>query len=137
MSNDVSNTERVKNFMNLTRTAISLFYAVSFFVCVSDPRTAKWPLMSSPFPTVAICLSYIDIVKVLGPKVMENKKPMELRKVLIYYNLFQVLFSLWLFVEVSFSNSSIPVHFPSSFDACYNFIYYGRAIQLSARRTCF
>lgn len=68
-----------------------------------DPRTGKWPLMSSPFPTLAICLSYIYVVKVLGPKLMENKKPMELRKVLIYYNLFQVLFSVWLFIEIGMS----------------------------------
>ena len=74
------------------------------FSLVSDPRTAKWPLMSSPFPTLAICLSYVYIVKVLGPRVMENRKPMELRKVLVYYNLFQVLFSIWLFLEVSFIN---------------------------------
>jgi hypothetical protein len=75
------------------------------FSLVSDPRTAKWPLMSSPFPTLAICLSYIYVVKVLGPRLMENRKPMELRKVLVYYNLFQVLFSIWLFLEVSFSNT--------------------------------
>lgn len=68
-----------------------------------DPRTANWPLMSSPFPTLAICLSYVCVVKVLGPKLMENKKPMELRKVLIYYNLFQVLFSMWLFIEIGMS----------------------------------
>lgn len=68
-----------------------------------DPRTAKWPLMSSPFPTLAICLGYIYAVKVLGPKLMENRKPMELRKVLVYYNLFQVLFSIWLFLEIGMS----------------------------------
>jgi hypothetical protein len=30
----------------------------------SDPRTADWPLMSSPLPTIMICLTYIYIVKV-------------------------------------------------------------------------
>jgi hypothetical protein len=79
------------------------------FLCVADPRTAKWPLMSSPFPTLAICLSYVYVVKVLGPKLMENKKPMELRKVLIYYNLFQVLFSIWLFYEVSSCNVTLSL----------------------------
>lgn len=68
-----------------------------------DPRTAKWLLMSSPFPTLAICLCYVYIVKVLGPRVMENRKPMDLRKVLVYYNLFQVLFSIWLFYEIGMS----------------------------------
>lgn len=68
-----------------------------------DPRTNNWLLMSSPFPTLAICLSYVYLVKVLGPRLMENRKPMDLRYVLIVYNLFQVLFSTWLFYELSMS----------------------------------
>ncbi|XP_020808437.1 elongation of very long chain fatty acids protein AAEL008004 [Drosophila serrata] len=65
----------------------------------SDPRTRDYPLMSSPFPTIAISLTYAYIVKVLGPKLMENRKPFELRKVLIVYNALQVAFSAWLFYE--------------------------------------
>lgn len=61
--------------------------------------------MSSPIPTLSICLTYVYIVKVLGPKFMENRKPFELRNTLIYYNLAQVLFSLWLFYEVSQSKT--------------------------------
>ncbi len=30
----------------------------------SDSRTKNWPLMSSPFPTILICLIYVYIVKV-------------------------------------------------------------------------
>lgn len=67
----------------------------------SDQRVKDWFLMSSPLPTLCMCLSYVFIVKVLGPKLMENRKPLELKKVLIYYNLFQVLFSIWLFYEAS------------------------------------
>ncbi|KAK7790394.1 hypothetical protein R5R35_012390 [Gryllus longicercus] len=68
-----------------------------------DPRTKDWPLMSSPFPTAAICLSYVYLVKVVGPRIMENRKPLELKNVLVFYNLFQVLFSMWLFREISMS----------------------------------
>ncbi|XP_029730210.2 elongation of very long chain fatty acids protein 7 [Aedes albopictus] len=66
---------------------------------LSDPRTNDWPFMSSPFPTIAISLTYAYIVKVLGPRLMENRKPFELRKVLIVYNAIQVAFSIWLFYE--------------------------------------
>jgi elongation of very long chain fatty acids protein 7 len=59
--------------------------------------------MSSPFPTLFICLTYVYIVKVLGPKLMENRKPFQLRRPLILYNLFQVIFSAWLFYEVNMS----------------------------------
>ncbi|CAG9560577.1 unnamed protein product [Danaus chrysippus] len=65
----------------------------------SDQRVKDWFLMSSPFPTLAICLTYVFIVKVLGPKLMENRKPFELKQILIWYNLFQVIFSCWLFYE--------------------------------------
>ncbi|XP_058806698.1 elongation of very long chain fatty acids protein AAEL008004-like isoform X3 [Phymastichus coffea] len=65
----------------------------------ADKRTVGWFLMSSPFPTLIICLSYVYIVKVLGPKLMENRKPFQLKNVLIVYNFFQVLFSAWLFYE--------------------------------------
>uniref|UniRef100_A0A146LEX3 Elongation of very long chain fatty acids protein n=1 Tax=Lygus hesperus TaxID=30085 RepID=A0A146LEX3_LYGHE len=64
-----------------------------------DPRTRNWPMMSSPFPTLIICLSYVYFVKVAGPRFMENRKPFQLKNVLIAYNLFQVIFSAWLFYE--------------------------------------
>lgn len=44
---------------------------------------------------------YPRIHQVLGPRLMENRKPFELRKVLIVYNFLQVLFSSWLFYEAS------------------------------------
>lgn len=59
-------------------------------------------MMSSPFPTLFICLSYVYGVKVLGPKLMENRKPFQLKNALIIYNLFQMVFSAWLFYEVTF-----------------------------------
>ncbi|XP_041976755.1 elongation of very long chain fatty acids protein AAEL008004-like isoform X2 [Aricia agestis] len=64
-----------------------------------DPRTNPWPMMSSPFPTLVICLSYVYLVKVLGPKYMENRKPFNLQKTLVLYNFVQVIFSAWLFYE--------------------------------------
>uniref|UniRef100_A0A0C9RDQ9 Elongation of very long chain fatty acids protein n=1 Tax=Fopius arisanus TaxID=64838 RepID=A0A0C9RDQ9_9HYME len=65
----------------------------------SDPRVNDWPLMSGPLPTFLICIFYAYFVKVLGPKLMENRKPFGLRRVMIGYNLFQVIFSTWLFYE--------------------------------------
>jgi len=64
-------------------------------------------MMSSPFPTLAICLSYAYFSKVLGPKLMENRKPFDLRGVLITYNFLQTLFSTWIFYEVRFSYVSL------------------------------
>lgn len=65
----------------------------------SDPRVKDWPMMSSPFPTLALCIFYVYFSKSLAPKLMENRKPMDLRKILVYYNLFQTIFSAWIFYE--------------------------------------
>jgi elongation of very long chain fatty acids protein 7 len=93
--------------------------------------------MSSPFHTLGICLSYVYIVKVkifyiidsisgfikkylinfnlnppsqvLGPKLMENRKPFQLKNTLIAYNLFQVIFSTWLFYEVCYKVSYFAI----------------------------
>ncbi|XP_076278012.1 very long chain fatty acid elongase AAEL008004 isoform X3 [Lasioglossum baleicum] len=65
----------------------------------ADHRTTNWFMMSSPFPTLFICLSYVYLVKVVGPKYMENRKPFQLKNALIAYNMFQVIFSAWLFYE--------------------------------------
>uniref|UniRef100_A0A1A9WPN5 Elongation of very long chain fatty acids protein n=1 Tax=Glossina brevipalpis TaxID=37001 RepID=A0A1A9WPN5_9MUSC len=46
-------------------------------------------------------MNYFRIV--LGPKLMENRKPFQLRTVLVVYNFVQVLFSAWLFYESSIS----------------------------------
>ncbi|XP_075150573.1 very long chain fatty acid elongase AAEL008004 isoform X2 [Haematobia irritans] len=64
-----------------------------------DPRTKDWPMMSSPFPTLAVCLTYVYLVKVLGPRWMENRKPFRLQNTLIFYNAAQVIFSAWIFYE--------------------------------------
>lgn len=82
-------------------------------ISFSDQRTTNWFMMSSPFPTLFICLSYVYGVKVLGPKLMENRKPFQLKNVLIVYNLFQMVFSAWLFYEVRFllRSFSLPPRF--------------------------
>ncbi|XP_017847072.1 elongation of very long chain fatty acids protein AAEL008004 isoform X1 [Drosophila busckii] len=69
----------------------------------SDSRTKDWPMMSSPFPTLAVCLTYVYLVKVLGPRLMENRKPFHLQNFLVIYNASQVVFSAWLFYEIGVS----------------------------------
>lgn len=65
----------------------------------SDPRVKDWFLMSGPGPTMLICLTYALVATKLGPKLMEGRKPFELKRTLLVYNAFQVLFSIFLFNE--------------------------------------
>lgn len=55
--------------------------------------------MSSPLPTLALCLFYAYFSKTLAPKIMANRKPFDLRNVLVVYNLIQTVFSIWIFYE--------------------------------------
>jgi len=66
-----------------------------------DRRADDWPLMNSPLPTMLLCISYVVVVKFVGPTVMKNRKPFNLRWLLILYNLTQVLLSAWLSFEFS------------------------------------
>ncbi|XP_074036572.1 very long chain fatty acid elongase AAEL008004 [Leptinotarsa decemlineata] len=66
---------------------------------ISDPRTADWPLMQSPVPTLMMVLGYLYVIIFLGPRMMENRKPFKLREVLIIYNGAQVLYSLFMLYE--------------------------------------
>ena len=62
-----------------------------------DPRVKDWPLVQSPFPTLAICLSYGFFVKVIGPRLMRDQPALNIRWVMVIYNLFMVGLSSWLF----------------------------------------
>ncbi|XP_026813756.1 elongation of very long chain fatty acids protein AAEL008004-like isoform X1 [Rhopalosiphum maidis] len=83
--------------------AVVLNSIQGFFDNYGDPRTKDWFLMSNPLPTALICATYVFTVKIAGPRLMANRKPMELRNILIAYNLFQVIFSSWLFYELGIS----------------------------------
>lgn len=78
---------------------------------ISDPRVNDWPLMDSPIPTVLIVLLYMYIVVFFGPRMMANRKPYNLRKVLIAYNAFQVVFSLGMLYEVRISQMFLTIVF--------------------------
>ncbi|XP_003741351.1 elongation of very long chain fatty acids protein AAEL008004 [Galendromus occidentalis] len=62
-----------------------------------DYRTSSWPLMDSPLPTLAICLSYAYFVKVLGPRLMEGREPLNIRWLMVAYNFFMVIVSALIF----------------------------------------
>ena len=73
-------------------------YTVILFL-FTDPRSASWPLMSSPWAMAAISAGYLWIVT-QSPSWLANQKPMQLRPIMVVYNLFMSLLSLYMAVEV-------------------------------------
>jgi len=66
-------------------------------VDLRDPRTDNWMFMSSPWPVLAYCILYYYIVRVWGPKFMKDRPPYEIKNIMLVYNLFQTVFSAWMF----------------------------------------
>jgi antibiotic biosynthesis monooxygenase (ABM) superfamily enzyme len=62
--------------------------------------------MSSFWPSAVICLAYVYLVVWGLPKYMENRKPMQLREIMLVYNFSMVILSGYTFLEVRISVSS-------------------------------
>lgn len=60
------------------------------------PITKDWFLVSGPGPVIMIIVSYLYFSLSAGPRYMKDKKPYELRTLMIVYNFIQVLFSIYL-----------------------------------------
>ncbi|XP_076686855.1 very long chain fatty acid elongase AAEL008004 [Andrena cerasifolii] len=65
----------------------------------NDPRTNDWFLVSGPGPLLMIVVSYVYFSISAGPRYMRDKKPYDLRNVMIVYNFSQVLASMYLVYE--------------------------------------
>nr|XP_055023619.1 elongation of very long chain fatty acids protein 7a [Misgurnus anguillicaudatus] len=81
---------------DFTTTAAQLY---DNWIKDADPRTEDWLLMSSPLPQTIIISLYIYFVVSLGPRLMENRKPFELKRVLVVYNFSVVAYSLYMCYE--------------------------------------
>ncbi|XP_071172434.1 very long chain fatty acid elongase 7-like isoform X2 [Mytilus edulis] len=68
----------------------------------ADPRVDGWFMMSTPWPSLVICLLYLAFVK-MGPTIMADRKPVDLKKVLLVYNIGMVGLSTYCFLEFNFA----------------------------------
>ncbi|XP_062554897.1 elongation of very long chain fatty acids protein AAEL008004-like [Armigeres subalbatus] len=71
-------------------------YYQEAFYDAQDPRTIGFLLMDPPWLSFAICAVYLYFVLNLGPKLMANRKPLDLRKPLMVYNILQVIANIYL-----------------------------------------
>uniref|UniRef100_A0A2K6BTR2 Elongation of very long chain fatty acids protein n=1 Tax=Macaca nemestrina TaxID=9545 RepID=A0A2K6BTR2_MACNE len=95
------------------------------------PRVEDWLLMSSPLPQTILLGFYVYFVTSLGPKLMENRKPFELKKVMITYNFLIVLFSVYMCYEFVMSGWGIGYSF-----RCEIVDYSQSPTALRMARTC-
>ncbi|XP_063704326.1 very long chain fatty acid elongase 4-like [Culicoides brevitarsis] len=66
----------------------------------ADPEVDQWFLMKSPGPVFFILISYLSFVLFIGPRFMRNRKPFELKTIIIAYNAMQVVISAFLVTRI-------------------------------------
>lgn len=82
----------------LFKTINYIYY--DFFEEHGDPRLKPYPLMSSgPWSTIALVALYLYVVKIFGPNYMRDRKPYNLKGVMVVYNFLMVTASGWMFLE--------------------------------------
>ena len=64
-----------------------------------DPGINHYPLMSTPWPTVAITACYLYFVKLAGPSIMKSRTALEVNQLMICYNFIMVALSAWMTME--------------------------------------
>ncbi|XP_075770704.1 very long chain fatty acid elongase 1 [Pelodiscus sinensis] len=77
----------------------AIITAYQDFMKGADPRIAEYPLMQSPFLMMGTLLTYVYFVLSLGPRLMANRKPLDLKKFMVVYNFFLVGLSLYIVYE--------------------------------------
>ncbi|RWS00847.1 elongation of very long chain fatty acids protein-like isoform X2, partial [Dinothrombium tinctorium] len=52
-----------------------------------------------PWSSLGLLLTYYYFIKIFGPKLMKNRKPFDLRWLMIIYNFSMVILSAWMFTQ--------------------------------------
>ncbi|CAK1553382.1 unnamed protein product [Leptosia nina] len=64
-----------------------------------SPLVDSWFMMSSPIPLLAVVVSYLFFLKI-GTRLMKNRAPLQLTKIVSYYNAGQVVLAAVLCIKV-------------------------------------
>ena len=76
---------------------LDLYYSMWEF---RDKRSDGWFLMESIWPTVIASVVYVLFSKVFGPAYMKNREPIQLKGLMMIYNIVQVVSCLWMFINI-------------------------------------
>jgi hypothetical protein len=65
-----------------------------------EPSSERF-LMSNPVPVVGIVAAYLIFVVKVGPEIMKDRKPLNIKPIITIYNLYQTLFNFLIVSRVS------------------------------------
>lgn len=82
----------------------------NFYNLNVDPRSAEWPLMGSPITIVCVIVFYYLMATSFGPNLMKNRKPFAIKKIIVTYNILQIIWNFYVTCYVSlFYNNNFNV----------------------------
>lgn len=64
----------------------------SMFYLDEDPRTKNWFLIDSPGTVATLIAVYVAFVTKVGPAMMKDHKEFQLKKFMLFYNAFQIIY---------------------------------------------
>uniref|UniRef100_A0A2S2P5M5 Elongation of very long chain fatty acids protein n=1 Tax=Schizaphis graminum TaxID=13262 RepID=A0A2S2P5M5_SCHGA len=65
-----------------------------------DKKVDSWMFMSTPWPVLSILIAYLLFVLKLGPKMMENREPFKIKRIMMVYNIVQTIYNIFIVSEV-------------------------------------
>lgn len=72
-----------------------------YWFIIADDHMKEYPLVSSPIPVILIIVFYNYFISHLGPQLMKNRAPFQLKKLMIAYNAIQVMTNAYIIIVVS------------------------------------
>lgn len=94
-------------------------FCLHFYVfrnSVSDPRVRDMLFMSNPFKVIGILAIYLCFILKWGPEFMKNRKPFNINKLIIVYNIIQIVACARLVMQVivilSFLSNEFVIIYP-------------------------
>ncbi len=107
----------VPSFSSSLQLSSLNYYLTDFWAEHGDPNSSYYPMMSTFKIPLAIYFTYYFIVLYLGPRLMRDRPPFNLKWVIIPYNLVLSLFNVCCFVslllETRFGVGLLDVDFTS------------------------
>ncbi|XP_055932221.1 elongation of very long chain fatty acids protein 1-like [Argiope bruennichi] len=65
----------------------------------TDPVVMQWPLVGRDRLNLFIIFCYVMFVNIIGPRLMKNRKPFDLRWLMVPYNIALVIVNFYVFIE--------------------------------------
>uniref|UniRef100_A0A2S2QJ31 Elongation of very long chain fatty acids protein n=1 Tax=Sipha flava TaxID=143950 RepID=A0A2S2QJ31_9HEMI len=74
---------------------------------VFDNEVDSWFLMNSALPVFSIIGAYLVFVLKIGPNMMEKRPPYKLKQIMLFYNLFQTGYNVFLLCKLFFTPGAL------------------------------